>query len=134
MTKKYQPITLDCAIPTSEAKKDNGKLSAVVIYKTCYINRNGSRMLLSFGLWKVIRVNAIIGLPTFRKWKLVLDIDDGQVTSKSVGAYFDWCFQYAASGFPEGVSFDKRDFTRPTYQNHTSLALFHLCATTNTPP
>ena len=108
-------ITLDYAIPVPEAKKDTGKLSTVVTYNTRYINSNEISMELYFGIGEDICVNVIIGLPTFRKWKLVLDIYDGQVTSKYVGVYFDVCFQHAVSSFPEVVSTDKRDFSRNTH-------------------
>ena len=36
-------------------------------------------MTLSFGLGDAISVNAIIGLPTFREWKIVLDVDDKKI-------------------------------------------------------
>ena len=32
----FQPITLDCAVPSSTAEKDASKLPAVVTYKTRY--------------------------------------------------------------------------------------------------
>ena len=35
-SKHFQPITLDCAIPASEAEHENGKLSVVLTYKTRY--------------------------------------------------------------------------------------------------
>jgi len=61
----------------------------------------------------------------------VLDIDDGVVTSKALGVYFDFCFQHARSGFPNGINFDKRDFILPARQNHTCLALLAQCAATD---
>ena len=51
---------------------------------------------LSFGLGKAIKVNAIIGLPTFKQWKLILDLDANRATSKILGVYFDLCLEHAA--------------------------------------
>ena len=44
----FQPITLDCAIPISDAKKDKGKLLSIVTYKTRYCKKDGTMMTLSF--------------------------------------------------------------------------------------
>ena len=48
--KPFQPITLDCIVPSSAAEKDSSKLSAVVTYKTRYTDVEGDMVLLSFGL------------------------------------------------------------------------------------
>ena len=61
----------------------------------------------------------------------MLDINDGIVTSKALGVYFDLCSQHAISGFPKGIVFDKRYFIRPARQTHTCLALLTECATTD---
>ena len=49
-------------------------------------------MTLSFGLGEPIKINTIVGLPTFKKWKLVLDVADAKVTSRLLDVYFDICF------------------------------------------
>ena len=46
----FGPITLDCAVPQSEAKKTTGKLTAVVTYKTRYMDNKRNGLKLSFGL------------------------------------------------------------------------------------
>ena len=56
----FRPITLDCAVPVSEAQKTTWKLTAVVTYKTRYVDNKGKKLTLSFGLGASIRVNAII--------------------------------------------------------------------------
>ena len=67
-------------------------------------------MTLSFGLGLVIKVNAIVGLPTFCKWKLILDLDANQVISKLLCIYFDLCFQHAVTGLLAGVTFGSSRF------------------------
>ena len=110
---------MDCAIPSSQAETDAGKLLAVVTYKTIYRPTAGKMMTLSFGLGKAILVIAIIGLPTFREWKLVLDVSENRVTLKLLGIYFDIAYQHAVPGFPDGIAFSKADFFRLSRQNVT---------------
>ena len=128
----FQPIMLDCAIPASEAEKDTGKFSAVMTYKTRYKKSDGNMTTISFSLGEAIKVNAILGLPTFRDLKLMLDVDAYRVTSKVLGIYFDLCFQHAATGFPQGVTFSKEDFVRPPRKTTTGLSLLAHCAISNT--
>ena len=130
----FRPITLDCAVPQSEAEKTTGKLTAVVTYKTRYMDEQGKRLTLSFGLGAAIRVNAIIGLPTLRKWKIVLDIDGKIASSKLINCYFDLKFQHAATGFPEGITFDPSSFVRPNQLTGTGLALLAQAAVENELP
>ena len=68
--KPFRPITLDCAIPSSDTEKEAWKLMAVVIYKTRYEYSDGKMVKLSFGLGDEIAVNAIIGLHIFKNGKL----------------------------------------------------------------
>ena len=83
-------------------------------------------MTISFGLGESISVNAIIGLPTLKEFKMALDADSGIATSKLLNKEFILSFQHVASGFPDGVIFDKADFVRPRRQTAIGLAL--LCA------
>ena len=59
-----------------------------------------------------------------------MDIDNGTVTSKAVGVYFD-LFQRAVLGFPEGVNFDKQYFIRPAHQTHAGLVSLNQYAATD---
>ena len=86
--KPFQPITLDCAVPSLAAEKDTSKLPVVVTYKTRYTDVKGDMVLLSFGLGEAISVNAILGLPILRSWKMVLGIDKNQANSKTLNRYF----------------------------------------------
>ena len=91
-------------------------------------------MTLYFGLGASIRVNAIIGLPTLRKWKMVLDINGGIASSKLINCYFDSKFQHAATGFPNGMVFDPSTFVRPNKPTGTGLALLAQAAAANALP
>ena len=71
-------------------------------------------MTILFALGELVRVNAILGLPTIKEWKLVLDVDDGKAMSKVLGIYFDLDFQHAAQDFPKGVSLKKNTICAAT--------------------
>ena len=86
---------------------------AVVTYKTLYHDKGENMMTLYFGLGEAISVNAIIGLPTFREWTTILDVDDSKAASKTLNQYFDLSFQYAVSGLPPNVPFNKEYFSDP---------------------
>ena len=91
----------------------------------------GNGLLVVIGLGESVTVNAILGLPTIREWKLVLDVDDGKAMSKVLGIYFDLDFQHATQGFPQGVSFNKNQFVRPPTKTNASLALLNRVSTSN---
>ena len=105
----------------------------MVMYKKRYCDKSGKPMTISFNLCKSVSVNAIIGLPTLKEWKMVLDVDSGIATSKLLGREFKMSLQHAASGFPAEVLFNRTDFVHPRRQTTTGLAL--LCAdSTAVPP
>ena len=89
----------------------------------------GAPVELSLGLGKAITVNAIIGIPTFKTWKLILDLEANRATSKTLGIYFDLCFEHAAKKLPKDVIFDSMNFVRPPRPTPTWLALLTQCAT-----
>ena len=80
-------------------------------------------MTLSVGLGDDISANAIIGLPIFREWNIVLDVDDKKAASKTLNQYFDLLFQHAASSLPANIIFKKEDFVQPPRHNPIGTAL-----------
>ena len=87
-------------------------------------------MTLLFGLGGKSLVNAIISLSTFRKWQLVLDVDENQVFSKLLDTVFDLSFQHAASGLPANIIFSKKDCIRLIRPNSYGNTLVTQLATT----
>ena len=110
------------------------QLIVVVTYKTRFTENDGKPITLSFGLGKAIKVNAIIGLLTFKQWDIILDLDTNRATSKYLGVYFDLCFQHVAQGLPPNVKFNAINFIRPATQGHTGLALLTKCTESLTIP
>ena len=130
----FQPITLECAVPSSAAEKDTSKLSVVVTYKRRYTDVKGDMVLLSFGLGEAISVNAILGLPTLRSWKMVLDIEKNQANSKTLNQYFELSYQHADTGLPSGITFSHENFICPSRPNNIGGAIAKNLLTTTTKP
>ena len=95
----------------------------MVTYKTRHRDENGAPVTLSFGLGKAIKINAIIGLPTIKKWKMILDLDSNKATSKYLNIYFDLCYEHAAQGMSKGIPFDSTQFIHPQRANAIGLTL-----------
>ena len=130
----FQHITLDCAVPSSAVENDTSNFFAVVTYKTRYTDVNGDMMLLSFGLGEAISVNAIIGLPTLRSWKMILDVGENKATSKTLNRYFELSYQHADTGLPSSISFSKNDVIRPHRPNKIDNSTASHLTTTTTKP
>ena len=112
----FLPIELQCALseenstaPTDEANK----LIAVVTYRTPYIDQKGKPVTLSFGLGENVSVRTIIGLPTLKAWKGVIDFVQNKMIAHTIGRRFNLMFEETKQGLPEGVQFQSRDFKRP---------------------
>ena len=65
----------------------------------------------------------------FKQWKLILDLDANRATSKTLGVYFDLCFEHAAKGWPQDIIFDSINFVKPPRLTPTGLVLLTQCAT-----
>ena len=85
----------------------------MVTYLTRYKLPCGKFATIKFGLGRDISVNAIIGIPTIKALKLLLDLDDNRCLSKVLGIWFPFVYTDAAPGLPAGVTFDSKDFVRP---------------------
>lgn len=112
----FTPIALEGVTTDSSTATDfqSGKLTALVRYRTRYQEANGKRQILSFGLGDSVAVNGLIGLPTLRAWKMVIDLEAGVAYSKSMCLKWKMEFNDAARGLPEDVHFEKSDFIRPS--------------------
>ena len=100
-------------MPSLLADKEASKLADIFTYKTSYIDGNGKIITISFVLGDAMSVNAIIGLPTFNAWELVLDLSADRVSSKLLDVNFYLSYQHTATGFPPTVTFDASDFVQP---------------------
>lgn len=109
----FSPIVLEGVTSNGDNSDfETGKLTAVVTYYTRY-KHNDEAVTISFGLGDSIAVNGIIGLPTLREWKMVLDIDEGIAYSKLLNLKWPMEFIDASQGLPDGVTFSEKDFVPP---------------------
>ena len=112
----FEPIKLLCAVeskPDASSTIDTGRLTAVVRYRTPYTTTEGKPVLLSFGLGSDVAVRTIIGLPTLKEWKAVVDFADNTLTVHSLKKRFTLLFAEAEPGLPPGVEFRPEQFQRP---------------------
>ncbi len=121
----FSPISLEGVTTDSSSSEDfeSGKLTALVRYHTRYSERNGTKKLLSFGLGESVAVNGLIGLPTLRDWKMVIDLDDNLAFSKNLCLKWKLEFNDAARGLPTDVAFKSSNFVRPMETTDTGMAL-----------
>ena len=123
--KPFVPLRLDVAIPTNDADNNlDNQLTAVVTYKTRYRMADGTNATLSFGLGKDIQVNAIVGLPQIKTWKILLDLDDNKCFAKLFNIWLPIEYDDAATGMPPNVQFTADDFKRPAHTTTTGGLLY----------
>ena len=89
---------------------ENDETSNMLTVRLCIKIKRVKLCNCLFGLGATIKVNAIIGLPISKEWKVVLDKDEQRVSSKAIGIYFDLLFQHAVTGFPDGDLFGRSTF------------------------
>ncbi len=132
----FTPISLEgvTADEESTVNFENGKLTALVRYHTRYVNEKKENELLSFGLGRGIAVNGLIGLPTLRAWKMVIDLDDSKVYSKSMRLSWKMEFIDAARGLPSDVTFNPDQFVRPRAPTKEGSTLATILEVPKLPP
>ena len=76
---------LEVAVNVESAKSfEAGKVTAIGTYNTRYTHSSGEPVRITFGLGSTVSVNVIIVLPTLTACKMILDIDENKVYSKSM--------------------------------------------------
>ena len=109
----FEPLILDCAVPIETSDPLSGKLTAVVEYYTWYVTADNKPVTIAFGLGKTVLVNAIIGLPTIKQWRCVMDFEKDQCIAKNLKLLFPLIYNHAAVGLPPSVKFTSDSFIRP---------------------
>ena len=109
----FEPLRLACAVSIEDVTATYGQLTSIVTYHTQYKNKDGDAIKLSFGLGAEVAVNAIIGLPTLRKWGASIDIGKDTFITTLLDLSFPLLYKGADSGLPSTVKFDGKDFVRP---------------------
>jgi hypothetical protein len=84
----FRPLWLKGAIDQVREDDKEGKLFAVVVYNTTYKTPAGDMVKFAFALGNDVSVNTIIGLPTLRSLKGILDVVDGRFSCNEIGVSF----------------------------------------------
>ena len=64
----------------------------------CFYDKTGKNVTLSFDLGWAIKVNDIVTISTFHKWKKILNLDANCAILNLLDVYFDLCFEHAVIG------------------------------------
>jgi hypothetical protein len=83
MSNPFHPIKLSGAIrdPKDITNEVVGDLTAVIRYKTPYIDVEGHMILLCFALGDTVSCNTILGLPAINMLEMIWNIRQGTVTA-----------------------------------------------------
>lgn len=112
----FQPIMLECAVEDAKRMMEDtgGKLTAIVRYKTRYVDSEGQPVTLAFGLGKDVAVNAVVGIPTLKHWGCAISFIDNTLQCLHIKKSFPLCYGTANKGLPAHIKFNvNTDFRRP---------------------
>jgi hypothetical protein len=102
----FEPIKLGGAIrhPDDYNESVHGQLTAIVRYKTPYVDHDGNPIRISFGLGQDMTVNTILGMPIIKDLGMVPNFRTGSVCCDDTAATFEICYQETCCGFPASDS------------------------------
>ena len=86
--------------------KLDGKLTAIVTYKTRYVDENDKSVNLSFGLGRDFAVNDTIFKPTLKTCKFIVNFYSNYLISNWLHTKFPMTYKITNSGMPPGINFD----------------------------
>ena len=119
----FESLRLYCAVEDlAKTESMYGKLNAIVRYWLRYKN-DGKNVILSFDLGASVTVNSIVGIPTIKAWKYLLDFECDELIARGLKNKFPLVYKATKHGMPPGVMFNATDFARlnGTTQTATSL-------------
>jgi hypothetical protein len=107
----FDPIKLMGAVKESEnTPEKHGILTAVIRYKTPFVDSSGAPMLLSFALGLSVSTDTILGWPSMLALGLSFDIHRFKIFSHVLNHEFHVLQDAGHLGIPVGVHFDLHDF------------------------
>ena len=104
----FAPVKLEGAVtdPTGTTNSNHGLLTAVIRYKTAYVDSDGSPITLSFALGDDVSTNTIFGLPTITALQFVVDMTNMVAFSRCLNRTFHLVKSSGNLGLPKDVTFD----------------------------
>ena len=97
----FEPIKLGGAIrhPDDYNESMHGQLTAIIRYKTPYVDTAGNPIRISFGLGNDMTVNTILGMPIIKDLGMIPNFRAGTVTCEDSPATFSIRYQETSCGF-----------------------------------
>jgi hypothetical protein len=97
----FEPIKLGGAIrhPDDYNESVHGQLTAIIRYKTPYVDHNGRPVRISFGLGNDMTVNTILGMPIIKDLGMIPNFRDGSVVCEDTAATFTLRYHATSCGF-----------------------------------
>jgi hypothetical protein len=82
----FEPIRLSGALrnPNDVSQEVTGALTAVIRYKTHYVDCNGNPVLLSFDLGDTVSCNTLLGLPAINGMNMIWNVRDAMVCAEGL--------------------------------------------------
>jgi hypothetical protein len=105
---RFESIKLSGAIhdPSNFDSTDHGNLTAVICYKTPYLDTFGNPITLSFALGPNVTVNTIFGLPMLCDLNAVISLRSNSLHSRALAHDFPITRAAANFGLPQGCLID----------------------------
>ena len=119
----FEPVKLEGAVTEKQggASTQHGLLTAIVRYRTPYVDQSGSPITLSFALGNDVSTNTIFGLPTISALEFVIDMRTLSAHSQRLDRTFTLTKAAGSLGVPAGTSFDP-DVHRRVHDAATSIS------------
>ena len=68
------------------------------------------KVVLSFGLGASVAVNSIVGIPTIKEWKFVMDLESNTLVACGINTEFLMHYKATKHGIPKGIVFNSTYF------------------------
>ena len=111
----FEPVRLEGAVtdpPCGVTDSTHGLLTAIVRYKTPYIDRTGSPISISFALGNDVSTNTIFGLPTITAFAFLVVMSELTAVSRNLNKTFTLSKSAGKLGLPDDVCFDPESHRR----------------------
>jgi hypothetical protein len=135
----FEPIRLSGALrnPDDVSQEVTGALTAVIRYKTPYVDRNGNPVLLSFALGDMVSCNTILGLPAINGMNMIWNVRNVMVCAEGLQGpnnVFSVTMCEAQYVLQEALRDTADDTPAAPHQPARGLGFLHRLAESHQPP
>ena len=105
---------------------DDGRMTAVIRYKTPYLINNTDLIIVSFALGTDVALRSVLGIPCLLVMGAVVDLVNGQFVCKELNSAFPLQIDPPGKDFPEGAIYDS--FSNPVPDDISKQLLTKECS------